>query len=345
MVDFDCSFDAYQKLMSSGVVDKIRDKGRDISFLFTSSNLYSVDGGDLILDRAKEVYENRDRAISDLSASAKDVLTLEKKFDESPYNFDNEDLFFEHPSFLGWFVLGEDFDYKSKGFSSLRSMYESIVSYCLGNRWNLSNFNDDYSWRNSSMNNLISLNVHGDFYVNQNDISSKLERNLFGEDFVSAKINPKKGGIASYQDSSYFLYSVLKYADFLGMNDIREIKDWRNVLDEVGSVGTATTECLSGGGSLGFNFFDCEILKEGVAPSSVPITIYGSGNSSFVPIVGRDDNLYFTDYDNYRNPISLDDWRLRFFPSDVPDLLKGTYRLFTRDKSLLPKIMDGFLKL
>ncbi|MBN2881467.1 hypothetical protein JXM83_05450, partial [Candidatus Woesearchaeota archaeon] len=103
-------------------------------------------------------------------------------------------------------------------------------------------------------------------------------------------------------------------------------------------------ECLMGGGSLYGSFFENVLPVEGSSEKTCPISFYSSGNNITIPIVGLDGNLYIKDYD-YEDKISVDNYRLKFSSEDIPDLIKGTYRLFTRDKTLLPKIMNGFLKL
>ena len=336
-----CSWLAYEKLRESGILKKIADKRSDVFSFMLYDGMLTEEIGKDVWDWANSVYFDKNRGINEESMAARDVLNFAKEIDETYFNIDTI-LFYNHPSFLGKFVLGDDLDYKSKGFNSLSEMYRAIAAYCVESRFELEN-PEVYVWRNEKSKNKIDLNVHGDFFVFQNDISSGLEKTLFGYEFEVSKYKPFNRGISSYQDSSHFLYSVLKYAEHVGMKNIPEIRNWENTLDEVGSFCTATAECLFGGGSLSFGFFERGLPRENVRPDKFPILINGMSNGHFsVPFISKDDNLCYKRYED-EDVISPGGVRLEFTPEDIPDLLKGTYRLFTRDKTLLPKVMEGFL--
>jgi hypothetical protein len=338
-----CSFEAYRRLESSGVLDRIHERYGDVSSFMLYGSLHVEPVGGVIFENAENVYFDRNRGISEASVMAGDVLNLEKEL-EDVYDIEKDNLFYEYPAFLSKVVLDDDVDYKSKGFNSLADLYRAVVAYCVDSRFEIGRTNqDNYIWRNEKFKNNIHLNVHGDFFVHQDDISSKLERTLFGEKFDVAKSSDFGFGMSSYQDSSSFLFAVLKYAEHVGMKDIPEIVDWKKTLDDVGSIGTATTECLMGGGRLGFGFFERELAVEDSKERGYPILFNGMASGNYtVPFVSKEGDFCIKSY-NSEDVITGDGPRLSFGAEDVADLLKGTYRLFTRDKSLMPKILEGFL--
>ncbi|MBT4376534.1 hypothetical protein HOD29_04125 [archaeon] len=358
----ECSYPSYQRIISSDLYEKILDKKEFISTcrLYACLSPEEGDLGDKILKESREIYLDPNRGISQESLIAKDILDLEKKLGESFSPSMNQKKYFrEHPSFLTRVILEKNPDHKKYDFPSLKSMQKAISTFCMENDHLFSFTNEDYVWLNEKFKNTIYLNIHGDFFVSQTNIQEKetIEKTLFGQipKFKSTIINPSGNGLSSYQSSSGFLWSLLKYSEKINKNKIPEIVNWEKTLEEIGSVYTATTECMFGGGSLPLFLTSTEIIdlenpiQKVLSPTISPL----SESISYTPAIDKEKKLLFLKYDEkYSGNISVKYPRgtrtytktLEFTKNDLPDLLKATYRLFTRDKTILPKIMKHFLK-
>ena len=222
----------------------------------------------------------------------------------------------------------------------------------------IKSYSDNYFWFNSKYKNEISLNLHGDFFVNQVNISDpEIEkRNLFERfiDFESVKEDPPGGGVSVWQDSSQFHLALLKYAQHLGQEKMHEIVDWREVLEETGSFGANTSEGF-GGGSFYDHRMDDKIMVEGEKLKRFPLTIdgryYGGEGAFYLPYITKENDLHFLKkYDEGSIEIDLGPQKMNFATSlkftrkDLPFLLRGTHMLYTRDKSILPQVINAFSK-
>ena len=281
----------------------------------------------------------------------------EKKIYEGDifFSFDEfREFFINNPVFFGALILEKEvLDYTNYSFPSRRSLEESISSFILGEREINRDSSGDYFWRNNNLKNLISLNQHGDLYASQTDISGKEWVNLFLEpEFDTLKINPKAKKIGAYQDWSSFLISTLKYSEKIGKSRMPEIVNWKNVLNETGSIGTSTTESLGGtNNSLEF-IIDSPIMVKEEKLTSFPLKVHDQV-SSFWPYV-EDNKLIYLSVDEKGEPIDcLKDTSfnevnfsrtITYDKDDLPHILKATYKFFARDRSLLPKIMGWFLE-
>jgi hypothetical protein len=326
--------------------------------LNAGQTLYYVDDGEKIIEKAKKFYFNNKRGISDKSKFFEDIVKLERDIDEKNYfsPMDFEKVLLEHPCFLGYIALGDDiFNYKKFNFSSLKSLSESITSFCIGER----SFSDEYIWRLNDFKNVIHQNMHGDLYASQYKVfgKSSLEENLFGEEEENLDISAKVlgSGVGAYQDWSQFLVASLKYAEYLGKEKMSEIVNWEDVLEKAGGgVGTATSEAEFGSGFSDYNLkflLEHPVLEEGKKIEQFPLSIHSFRDSSFYPYFSNGKLFYLREDDD--GGILMETLSkvfgnkkfskvLEYSENDLPHLLTGTYKYFARDRSIMYKIMNRF---
>jgi hypothetical protein len=360
--DVECPNPAYNRIIESGVAGRIKRKKSAIGDVLLYNSIYEG-GCDWILKRAEREMANN----SELREVFRDILILEKLLEEKKFDFEGrEKIMIEHPSFLGYLVLEDEIIQPQKfGFPSRRKLEEAISSFCIGER-HLFSTNNVWVWRNGSFKNEIYLNLHGDLYGSQRDVSGNYSKTqgLFGviEEFDAVKEIGKSSTIYSHQDWSGLLISLLRYAEAIGLKDMPEIRNWRGVLDKIGGgVGTNTAEYMFGKSSSMFgksssswvvhDLKERTILTSGRITDSYPLHLPCRELEIFPYINGR--NLIFMTKSKEGEKLEelkgteLEDYRFArgiiYNEQDLPDALKATYKFFARDRSLLPKIMGAFL--
>ncbi|MBI2628629.1 hypothetical protein HYW74_00935 [Candidatus Pacearchaeota archaeon] len=357
-----CPKPAYDRLNKSGLIRLIKSKKRQITDLLLLGDFEGKIGN--LLNQARTNFLKNNKKITERSEMFRDIVEFDLGLDEENFGaLSNmrEELTLKHPSLLAYLLLGEKvFDFEKFGFPTRISLEKSIASFCIGEK--LWSFGDrEWVWRRGDFRYEISQNVHGDLYAGQIDASGRdyTEKTLLGDwnIFDTLKLNIRDfQGIFAYQDWSQFLVASLKYAEAIGKSKMPEIIQWKKVLEQVGAVGTHTAECMFGEGGGDFSteiLFDNDIIMEGKKSKKFPACVYGDGNNHYIPYIKNGNICYlFKDkegeieleghgrfFENGRYKIVLE-----YAPEDLPDVLKATYRFFARDRSMLPKIMNKFIK-
>lgn len=366
MSSIECPNPVYYKIVNNlELYSKVLEKKEILSRLLLYRSLYDEKGDtEKIFEKAEKIYFDKKRKISEKSETAKKIIELNREFEKEgnwmPEEF--EELLCKHPSFIGQVILGEEiFNYKKYGFSSKKSLEESLTSFCISEQHLLErDYNEDI-WRTKNMKNKISLNMHGDLYASQCDVSgkSRIEKTLFEEveifDTIKKFDYGDYGSISAYQDWSQFLVSLLKYAEYLGKKDIPEIVNWKNVLGKAGGgVGTSTSEAMFGSGVRDVEIerlMESPVLSEKIKKlERFPLSIHSQGPSSLCYI--ENNNLFYL-RENENGDVSLEKFShiykdknfskcLEYCEEDLVPALTATYKYFARDRSLLPKIMNYF---
>lgn len=364
MIQIECPKPAYERLVKSGLAKKIlesKDKFHDIVIGSISGPPADEDA----FRKAKEYFQQKTRE-SEKTGLYRDILQLEAltEDEESQYK-EADEILMQHPSLLAFVILGEDvLNPLNYGFKTRRQLEEAITSFCLGEKWSLFGLEGDYFWRNGRYKNQLSNSYHGDCWFHQTDVSGKdrVEKTLFADvqvfdtwKDVSGKVN---GITADWSDWRNFLMTNLRYAEAIGNARMPEIINWREILKQVGSVGTATTEAMFGEETPEWALDEltkAPILRGDTEKlENIPISIVSGSLDSrniFFPYVSDRRLIYLKEDENGSIVVPTNFMELqnkRFSPhlvyeeADLPHLLRGTYRLFARDRSLLPKIMDRF---
>jgi hypothetical protein len=355
MVNVECSDVAYDRVINSEVGEKILQKKQEIFEILLYKKPFVESVGEDLLEKANEIVFDTSAKISTRTKLYEGVLELQQEIPEKDYIRDIESYLLRYPSFLGLLVLGDDLlDFERYGFPSVKSLEESITAFCVGEK-EISRYHvRDFYWRLNGKKNLIASNEHGDFYANQRNVSGEngVDHTLFGDaEFFEVFVDDDSSkGISAYQDWSMFLVSLLKYAKYSNLANIYEISNWRDVLNEVGAVGTNTAEAM-----FGMDYFDSfiysrSLLVKGEKSKGIPHFV----GQSFYPCMEEDKLVFVREPREDEKPdfeLDLDD-RLgkcngfvkcvEYSPEDLPHALKATYRLFARDRTVLPKIMEAF---
>ena len=364
-MSIECLKPAHDKIVKSELDKMILEKGHLIGYEILLNRSIYFENCEEFFKKEQELFLNSDRKISSQSESAKKILELENAFQKEgnyvgPDSF--KELLLKYPNFLGKIVLGDEiYNYEKYGFPSQKSLEESITSFCIGEREFFSGSRTEDYWRTGNIKNRISLNVHGDLYASQCDVSGKtrIEKTLFGENlevFETYKNIETSTGISAHQDWSQFLVSLLKYSEYLGKRDLNEIVNWKTVLENSGGGrGTATSEAMFG---TNFDEFQLEMLMETPVLNDkieklerFPLSIYSGQESSVLPYV-FENKLFYLGKDNSGN-ISLENFShiyknkkfsksLEYCEEDLPYVLTATYKYFARDRSKMTKILDYF---
>ena len=365
-MSIECPNPAYDKIIKSGLDKKILEKGHLISYEILLNRSIYFENCEKFFEKEKLIYLDENRKISEKSESAKRIFELENEFQKDrSYMMPEEfgELLIKYPNFLGKIVLGDEiYNYEKYGFSSQKSLEESLTSFCISEQHLLGRNWDNYIWRTKNMKNEISKNVHGDLYASQFDVSGKnrIERTLFGDIKVFDTIKEigyeGRTGISAYQDWSQFLVSLLKYAEYLGKKEMSEIVNWRKVLEEIGGgSGTATAEAFGGT----YENYQLKSLMETPVLSdkiekieNFPLRVYSQDGSSLTYI--ENSKLFYLK-ENEKGNISLEKFShiykdkkfskvLEYSEEDLIPLLSANYKYFARDRSKMTKILNYFNK-
>ncbi len=359
----ECPVPAYNRLVKSGLVKKLADKKELIKDILLSA-CFEINAEDIFEDVRRKIERGRNEMISERTQLYADINSLDVEIKEEGGEFYNkEEKLMNNPSLLAFAVLGEEvLGFQKFGFPSRRSLEESITSFCIGER-HLLYMDSDYIWRNGKFKNTISNSNHGDLYFGQVDISGKDAKvqTLFGfeEEFDAFKKteNSIKNANAHHDCWGNFLAATLKYAEAIGKIDIPEIKNWKETLSNTGSVPTFTAEAEfgeSGHEVLLSMLKDSQIMREGEMVKTFPLYIPSSGNTDYYPYYSKDGKLFYLTEEEkgeIKMPVEAESRfaglrlskYIEYSQEDLPHLLKGTYRMFARDRRLLPKIMREFV--
>ncbi|MBS3073578.1 hypothetical protein J4465_02175 [Candidatus Pacearchaeota archaeon] len=358
----ECPNPAYERIINSNIRNQIFNKKREIETLFIYHNLYQEPIEEILEDARKYLFDIK-KKISQKTVIYQDILNLEVDLNENEFitSRDMVPHLMNHPSLLGFLVLGEGlFDFKQCGFPSRRSLEESITSFCIGERNTFDICTRDYCWRNGDYKNVANQSIHGDMFISQIDVSGKTwnELTFFGEEthFDTFKKDSIDSGIAAYQDWSEFLISLLKYADHLGMKDIPEIINWKEIMEQGGAVHCNSAEGLFGSSSLEYRMVEGKIKEDILLkdkqekPNGFPIIIPYAQGHIYVPFLVKDKLLYLVENENGDIEIPGGYFEGKKFSrqiiydsKDLPEALKATYKLFSRDRRKIPVIMNAFL--
>jgi hypothetical protein len=358
----ECPNPAYTRLVESGIARRIFEQRGEISDLFIQRGYLWSERGVHVINWAARKFEKQIKKIKQKREVAKDILALEGKFEGferylSIHEDDAERLFIAHPSFLARVLFGNNvLKFWKYDFPTRRTLEQAIVSFCFGEKDSLYE-RDCLTWRNGDRKNEVHLNMPGDLFVRQTDVSGgeSREENLFGEEvrFDSYKFVEQSGRFGAHQDWSGFLASVLKYAEELGMSKIPEIKDWKAVMDAGGIVGTNTAEAFGGFG--GFDTSEMVMMRPLLggrgSEDIVPLKIYDKSERSFIPYFQEGSLFYLSECEN--GEVDLSEYgkifegrrykvEVVFGSEDIVPALKANYRFYARDKGDMRRIMERF---
>ncbi len=350
----ECPNPAYDRLIKSGLADKIISRKEEIHNTLLYKTPFYEPRGSAIFDWANRVLENEGK-ISERRESARDISELERKFTEADgksHVDGNEfaEMLLQNPSWFARFMIGKEvLRFAKHGFPTRKSLEESVVSFCVGEQETYDKSSDSYVWRNGRWKNTINLNMHGDLYVEQKDVSGvkRIERRLFGKEIYFDTHKKVEGeSFGAHQDWSAFLVSVLRYSKLVGKSRIPEIVNWEGVLQKVGEKGTNTAECMFGSGGLDNIpwLITAPLAIEGGEENAPAIQIWRSHETQYIPYFS-DGRLIYLKPDN-EGEINLLGKRysqgVEFNENDLTHLLKANYRFFARDKSQMRRIMKIF---
>jgi len=356
MFRFECPKPAYDRIIKSNLYNLILEKKELIRDIILYRQPFWSDFGKKVLEESKTYVYGWKNKISGQWIHYREMLEFDETFEKEDFVFEIAPFLIRYPGFLASLVLGEEIsNFEKLGFPSRKSLEESITSFCVGEKHVVGRKDRSYFWRNGNLKNEISSNEHGDFYASQTDVSGedyvKKEKTIFGEGQIrvigTVKESPKSNAIRAHQDWTMFLISILKYARHLEKERMPEIVNWKDVLKETGFIGTNTAEAY-GGSRFERYLIERPILIQGESLEMFPIFI----GEDFIPYVKDNKLIYLMGEGN--GEISLD-FTGRFFenskfskvneysPEDIPYMLRATYKLFARDRTLLPKIMEAFI--
>jgi hypothetical protein len=353
----ECSKPALDKLERAGLLGKILEK-KSVWHLIDIGGGFNSDFYDF-LDTAENFLRTADFSKKSRNAIAlySSLMELKNEVDGNEF-LDKTEALLRHPSALAYLNIGEDvLNYREYGFESRRQLEETITSFCLSDHES-DIIKDSYLWLHGNYKNRMTNGYHGDCHIFQTNISGKysIEQTLFGEEevFDTMKIledDDKRGIWAHYDAWDNWLMAILRYAEALGKKDIPEIVNWKDVVNEVGVAGTITTEAMFGESHhILFHLTD-PIMIEGQKPEKLPLAVYGDNQKNYIPYV-KDRKLLFLieheqgsiDFSGYGGIFEGKRFRpeLVYEESELVHLLKGTYRLYARDRSKMPKIIKLF---
>ena len=365
MLIIECPDLTYKRLLSSGIEKKILEnksqvKDALLSNMVCGETVYSV------FDKARKYLNSNKNKLSEKTRVYKNISKLQDAIEQEQFSYDKEELLMQNPYLIAFIAIGEGiFNHEKYGFFSTRELAEAITSYCIGEKEKMFDWRDSYIWRNNNNKNRLSNGFHGDLHLSQWDISGKENINLFGFKVSDTwkNIESRNGFGAHWPYWTSFLMINLKYAEALNKSKMPELVNWKDVLKKIGAVGTATAECMFGDGSddfglemIGNDFLfgaDPKNLMKQKGIVGLPLSIRCDSKRVFFPFFKDGKLIYLLEDKNgkmespFKKGVYSD---LRFTPSfgyeesDLPFLLEGTYSLFARDRSVLPKIMDRFLK-
>jgi len=356
-IQIECPTPAYRRIQGSGLAQRILEKKEHLDNLFLYDNIYGGEGEALVRKAREELGKSPEQRqiLAEISSFADEFDAEEKRLDEF------KELVASHPVFLAYFILGDEIVHPERfGFPSRRTLEQAITSFCIGENHLFRIVPDDvWVWRNGRFKNQVHLNKHGDLYACQKDVSGKEKKypGLFGpiEEVECLKRVEHFPSIYSDQDWSGFLVSLLKYAEATGKRHHPVIVGWEKILAQVGARGTNTAECMFGDGNdweVDF-LLETPILTEGRKLESFPLKL-PCKELLILPRISGGKLIYMTqvkhggetipEFKGTRYESCRFTRGITYDEKDLPEALKASYKFFARDRTLLPKIMNGFLQ-
>ena len=365
MLSIECPNPTYDRLIYSGIEKKILENKE----LIRDALLTSTICGESVcsaFDKARKYLNSNKNKFSEKTRLYQNIAMLENYLEQENLFYDKEELLMQNPYLLAFIAIGEEiFNHEKYEFFSTKELSEAITSYCIGEKEKIYVWRDSYIWRNNNFKNRLSNGFHGDLHLSQWDVSGREYKNLFGFNVSDTwkDVESRNGFGAPWSFWSEFLMTNLKYAEALGKAKMPEIVNWKDVLKKIGAVGTATAEAMFGDGDDDFglemleNDFlfgaDPKDLMEQEGITGLPLSIRCDSERVFFPYF-KDGKLIYLIEDKkgkMESPFKKGVYsNLRFIPSfgyeesDLPFLLEGTYSLFARDRSVLPKLMERFIQ-
>lgn len=326
--------------------------------------------------------------ISNLTKAAREVLDLCKRYREEPNQFSLRfdaiipSLLKRSPLAAAALVCGFDlFNLAEESqFGSLPEFARAYAVALLEQYERDSLYRDSYEWIGQNVHNTVFTSIHGDMLYSQVKIGVPVRKiDLLPDDsyldFKStidpSAINPKstesvQSGVLLYQDGSPMLCALLDFARREGLSKIREIAQWKSVLEEVGEFHTNTAEAFGSNEEFMERMISESILlsqdyrvesDEGRQCSFISWSVRGYGTSD-----GEDRAFYYPFYQRgellFLKADSQGDFRmsgdlgnlsesryrvmLRFEKEDISQALRGTLKLFARDRHLMGRLMERF---
>jgi hypothetical protein len=358
----ECPQKAYEKIVGNpilyGKIISNFEKWKDIL-------IYSnFDGGTAggILDKAEKSIHGTQISYG-LREIYSDILKLEEVISQDEFSFMNKErILLNYPTLLAYAVLGKKIlKPEQYGFTSRRTLEEAITSFCFGEEWNFGySYQSRYVWRNKHFKHEFNNAPHGDFYLSQIDVSGKYVQipTLFGieEKFDTWKdVSECSKALHSFQNWRDFTMIVLRYAEAIGKGRIPEIVEWRELEKTLDGSTPATAEAMFG--STDYDYLDLyaklPIYIEGKELTFLPLEVV-SGTSdqarSYIAHI-KNGKLLFMKEDEHGLPLFrkgvMGDKKysvyMEFDETYLVDLLKGVYKLYSRDKRELPILIDLFL--
>lgn len=366
----ECPKPAYDRIIRAGIDNIIRSRREQVSDILQGMDFSGQ--VTLAIFRKSQKALKRLKNLSERASMYKQILELEAIVEEEGImSAEKEDLLIKYPDFLGFAVLGKELlDYQKFRFPSRKSLAEAITSFCIGEREETRfSSSEYYIWRNKSFKNWITNSWHGDLWFGQIDVSGrdeeKIEHTLLGEkktvEFDAWKDADKCTRVVNAHDGNWpaFLMINLRYAEALGKQKMPEITDWKQCIAGKRLHAPATTEGMFGDtyGSINhlLQFADSALLgtiQEGET-EKMPLGI-STNSQRFLCAYVKDRKLYYLSMNKEGKEGEIEiNWPpiyrgkrfssyMVFDESDLPQLLTGTYMMFGRDRSHLPKIMDFF---
>lgn len=337
-----CSNEAYEKLKSAQLLERIKQHHKDWKRILLVGPdcdvVQKIFGGISTKSQRTELEEE-----------VKKLSEKLERIDEYEYFPINRRQFLvENPSLLTYVATGDVINkFRDYGFSSSQDLQQAIAALCIGDEsmFNPNEFNE-YVWRSSSFQHKLSNYNHGDMSFSQ-------IRTDFPEVFeMDYEVNGFGGGQYGWGP---FLITVVKYAQAIEKDDIPEIKNWKQLTHGL-SNSWSTIDCTD---LKELEFTLQQVLSDYIlqenheSQKGFPLRI-NDGNIDFFPYITQDRKLLFLKEDpggqvsietNYKflNKRNLD-IRAEFSEEDLPYLMNGIYKLYSRSRQELPAIMDQLIK-
>lgn len=337
----ECPIPALKKLADSKILDRIIETEKEWSSALLGHHFYLSEFAEVFED-AEELFKDKGRT-DEYQYLYKQVLELEVKLQEN--NCNKHKILENHPFVLGYFILRDElFDYKQFGFNSRKQLEECITSYCLSDKEG----HNEYIWISDNRKNLIDNYNHGDFFAGQTDISGRIwkETTLFGEieQFDTKKEVDMAGMGCGFEQWQIFLGMILKYAMHLGKENMDEIVNWKDVCLEIGTSPSCSAEAFGTGEISKYHLYDPLHVK--ATKPDRTIAYMSNGDRTFVPVLDDGKMIFYANNGEIELPTVMGKYSpfLEYHEQDLPDLLKGTYKCFSRDRSIMPIILEKFKK-
>lgn len=272
----------------------------------------------------------------------------------------DEEFYLKHHAILPWAMFSpEQLNKLLEYFNDLSTTERALTMAVLEQTSDRYIKDNLWTWNHKGKISRMFLNDHGDLSLSQVDtqVSVKEESTLFG---ITRTFEPvvasEEHFVCCYQDASLLLISILKFAILTGHQPTPGKLDWKQILSEVGAVATNTSEAYGGNNNSFLRILVDQPLfedgREGQSPQQFP----APPRSDFSDFPRYDQEtkrleIYTTEHleDLPQRKIELGAGgsfpasRVMYFEAEeIPQLIKGTLRLFARDRSRVKIIFELF---